>query len=246
MEVDILKKILDTKAEEIPAIQLPKQKVERLSGVPSFKSQFEQGKKFIAEFKRKSPSAGWINQHAKVSQVLQSYTEAIPEVAGFSVLTDTQYFGGGIQDLQEAVRSVSCPVIRKDFIVHPKQIEEAYLSGASAILLIAAALSKSAVAELVTEAESYGLEVLFEIKELEELTKLDDRIALLGVNNRDLRTFETDYRKSIRFAPQLPTDRILISESGLSQQHQFDELEEVGYKGFLVGQGFMELYSEQA
>jgi len=90
------------------------------------------------------------------------------------------------------------------------------------------------------------LEVLFEIKELEELTKLDDRIALLGVNNRDLRTFETDYRKSIRFAPQLPTDRILISESGLSQQHQFDELEEVGYKGFLVGQGFMELYSEQA
>jgi indole-3-glycerol phosphate synthase len=240
MEVNILDAILKTKEEELAAIQLSGNYMQ--GPEMGFGQRIRAGHEFIAEFKRKSPSAGWINQDADVSQILKTYSAKIDGIIGFSVLTDEHYFGGSLQDLDEAIGATSYPILRKDFTIHESQIQEAKEHGAACVLLIAAALSKARVTDLVHEAEKLEIEVLFEIKDLEELQKMDSRIELLGVNNRDLRNFKTDYKKSIAFAPHLPQDCLWISESGLSEEHQFEELRAVGYKGFLVGQGFMEKF----
>lgn len=240
MEINILDKILKTKEGELGKIKLTGTYLD--AAEMGFAQRIKAGHEFIAEFKRKSPSAGWINKEADVAQILKTYSTKIERIIGFSVLTDENYFGGSLQDLDAAVKATPFPILRKDFTIHETQIQEAKEHGASCVLLIAAALSKERVRDLVSEAQQLNLEVLFEIKGLEELDKLDSRIELLGVNNRDLRNFQTDYKKSIAFAPHLPKDCLWISESGLSEEHQFEELRSVGYKGFLVGQGFMEKF----
>ena len=242
MEVNILNEILATKRKEIEGRTKP-DFINSSNNYLTFKDTIESGKKFIAEFKRKSPSAGWIAEQGSVVPVLKSYQSQIADLAGFSVLTDEPYFGGSLQDLAEARNHFNLPLLRKDFIIDEIQLIEAKNSGASTVLLIAAALSASRIKTLIDEAKNLHLEVLLEVKDKEEIKKYDERIELLGVNNRDLRTFNTDYKKSIELAPHLPNHPIWISESGLSTTDQFRELEEHGFQGFLVGQSFMEKYA---
>jgi indole-3-glycerol phosphate synthase len=191
----------------------------------------------IAEFKRRSPSKGWINQYADPAAVSVGYMQS--GAAALSVLTDESFFGGSSADLQQ-VRSFNyCPVLRKDFIIDPYQIIEARSIGADAILLIAAALEPLQVAELAAAAKSLGMEVLLEIHSADELDCITDGVNVVGVNNRSLHDFSVDFRRSLDLLPELPTDLPKISESGLSLPSQVNLLREAGFEGFLIGEQFM-------
>lgn len=191
----------------------------------------------IAEFKRKSPSRGFINKEAEIVSVSKGYTDA--GACGLSVLTDEYYFGGCKEDLLSARKYNALPVLRKDFIVDEYQVIEAKSIGADVILLIAAALSHNRILQLAQLAHSLELQVLLEVHQREELDSLNSFIDMLGVNNRDLKTFQTDIRHSIELAPYLPKAIVKLSESGIHNAIQIRELKEVGYDGFLIGDLFM-------
>ncbi len=191
----------------------------------------------ISEFKRRSPSKGWINQQARVEDIVPSYEAA--GASAVSILTDTPFFGGSLDDILTARPLVSLPILRKDFIIDPYQIYQAQHCGASAILLIAAALSKSQCIELAAVAHSLNLEVLLEVHTLEEIEYVNENIDMVGVNNRNLGTFHTDINNSFRLAEQLPKDMLLVSESGISDPRTIKELRQAGFKGFLIGETFM-------
>lgn len=192
----------------------------------------------IAEFKRKSPSKGVINATAPVEQTTQGYREA--GASAVSVLTDAPYFGGSSDDLI-AVRSVNnIPILRKDFIVDEYQILEARAMGADAILLIAAALPPKKIRQLAAFAQSINLEVLLEVHTEQELESSTAVVDLIGVNNRDLKTFTTDLAISKRLAPRIPKEIVRVSESGIEDPNTILELRNYGYQGFLMGQNFMQ------
>lgn len=191
----------------------------------------------IAEFKRKSPSKPDINLQADVTKITSGYTKA--GASGLSVLTDVDFFGGTDTDLQRARATNEFPILRKDFVFDPYQIIEAKSIGADAILLIAEILNKSEIAELSKVAIDCGLEVLMEIHTADQIKKYHERIKNIGVNNRNLKTFITDIRYSKDIFPQLPTDAVKISESGLYNAVQIVDLMDVGYQGFLIGENFM-------
>lgn len=192
----------------------------------------------IAEFKRKSPSKGMINAHAKVEKTTIGYMQA--GASALSVLTDSEFFGGKSEDLSTARKFNFCPVLRKDFIVDEYQIIESKSIGADAILLIAAALEPQKLKSLAAFAKGMGLEVLMEVHNQEELeNNLNEHLDVVGVNNRNLKTFEvsTDISKSL--APHIPNDFVKISESGISSPETILDLRTYGYKGFLIGETFM-------
>ncbi len=191
----------------------------------------------IAEFKRRSPSKRAINLKAQAHQIVPEY-ELNGAVAS-SVLTDEKYFGGTMNDLRIARNSAHLPLLRKDFIVDPYQIHEAKAFGADFILLIAACLSPKQVVEFSTTASELGLEVLLELHDQSELGHYFDGIDLIGVNNRNLKTFEVSIENSIQIANQLPSDCIKIAESGLSTPANIIELYNHGFNGFLIGESFM-------
>ncbi|MDF9798671.1 indole-3-glycerol phosphate synthase [Catalinimonas alkaloidigena] len=197
----------------------------------------------IAEFKRKSPSKGIINAEADVMQTTTGYVKA--GAAALSVLTDIDFFNGSDKNLRIARQHNNCPILRKDFTIDPYQITEAKALGADAILLIAAILSPEAVKQLASYARELGLEVLLEVHNAEELqqTALDDNIApflnVVGVNNRNLKTFEVSIQTSIDLAELMPESMVKISESGISNAENIRILTEHGYQGFLVGEYFM-------
>jgi indole-3-glycerol phosphate synthase len=191
----------------------------------------------IAEFKRKSPSKGWINQYADIENTSLRYMMA--GASALSVLTDEKYFGGSNKDLETARQFNYCPILRKDFIIDPYQIIEAKSIGADAVLLIAAILSKGEVKKFATQAKALGMEVLFEVHTREELDKLDDSIELVGVNNRDLKDFSVDYRRSIEIGKDIPSGKIKVAESGISNAETIEELRRHGFEGFLIGEAFM-------
>ena len=192
----------------------------------------------IAEFKRRSPSRPVINNSAKITAVVKGYTEA--GVAGISVLTDTHFFGGTTDDLIIARSLTPLPVLRKDFVMDPYQLFEAKAFGADAVLLIAAALDPENVNSLAQTAHSLGLEVLLEVHNEEELTaNLDSNADLIGVNNRNLKTFETYIEESERLAPMIPEGVVKISESGIEDTESIHRLKKLGYQGFLIGTFFM-------
>jgi indole-3-glycerol phosphate synthase len=190
----------------------------------------------IAEFKRKSPSKGIINNTATVKDVTAAYSAH--GASGLSVLTDTDFFGGTLQDLTHA-RLHETPILRKDFMVDPYQIIEAKAYGADVILLIAACLSPLAVKELATVAKDIGLEVLLEIHTSEELEHVFDGIDMVGINNRNLKTFEVDIAHSIALAKMLPAHLPKIAESGISNVSTILQLKKEGFDGFLIGENFM-------
>jgi indole-3-glycerol phosphate synthase len=192
----------------------------------------------IAEHKRRSPSKAEINYSFSVEEVVKGYQNA--GVCGISVLTDGKYFGGSLDDLLLARASVSIPLLRKEFIIDEYQILEAKAHGADLILLIAAVLTREEIKNLSEFAQSLGLEVLLEVHNLEELQKsIMPTLDMIGVNNRNLKTFEVSLDFSKELASEIPDEFVKISESGISSIEAINELKSYGYKGFLVGENFM-------
>ncbi len=192
----------------------------------------------ISEFKRRSPSKGWINSEADVRLITGGYAEA--GAAGLSVLTDTDFFGGSEGDLLKARLSApTTPILRKDFIISEYQILQSVAIQADAILLIAAALEKNECKRLAEMAHRLGLEVLLEIHSEDELEYVTECIDLIGVNNRNLGSFHTDVENSFRLAERLPKGIPHISESGISEADTIITLRQAGYNGFLMGESFM-------
>lgn len=192
----------------------------------------------ISEFKRRSPSKGWINRNADIRVITVGYAEA--GAAGLSVLTDTDFFGGSEGDLIKARLSApSTPILRKDFIISEYQILQSVAIQADAILLIAAALEKDECKHLAEMAHRLGLEVLLEIHSEDELEYVTECIDLIGVNNRNLGSFHTDVENSFCLAEKLPKGIPHISESGISEAETIIKLRQAGYNGFLMGESFM-------
>ncbi len=194
----------------------------------------------IAEFKRKSPSKGWIFPDAEVEKVLPAYERA--GASACSILTDQFFFGGSLDDLRTARKLVSLPLLRKEFIIDPYQLTEARIAGADAVLLIAAVLTPNACYSLAKTARKLQLEVLLEIHTENELEHLNPYIDMLGINNRNLGTFETTLDHSFNLASklrQLKSSALLVSESGIVQPSTVNELRSHGFRGFLIGETFM-------
>jgi indole-3-glycerol phosphate synthase len=192
----------------------------------------------IAEFKKKSPSKGIINAHASVERTSIGYMQA--GASALSILTDKQFFGGSNEDLITARKYNFCPIIRKDFTIDEYQIIEAKSIGADAILLIAAVLDPERSKILTSFAHSFGLEVLLEVHDEDELKKnLQVGADMIGVNNRNLKTFEVSIDVSKRLSALMPADVVTVSESGISTPETIIELRKYGYKGFLMGENFM-------
>jgi len=192
----------------------------------------------IAEHKRRSPSKSIINNNFTVEEVVKGYENA--GACGISVLTDGKYFGGSLDDLLLARASVNIPLLRKEFIVDEYQILEAKAHGADLILLIAAVLTREEITSLSEFAKKLGLEVLLEVHNQEELEKsIMPTLDMIGVNNRNLKTFEVSLDFSKELASQIPNDFVKVSESGISSIEAIQELKPYGYKGFLIGENFM-------
>lgn len=192
----------------------------------------------IAEHKRRSPSKAVINQGLNVQDVASGYENA--GVCGMSVLTDGKYFGGALDDLLLARATAQLPLLRKEFIIDTYQILEAKAYGADVILLIAAILSREEIRIFSELAKSLGLDVLLEVHNEEELHKsLMPSLDMLGVNNRNLKTFEVSLDTSKSLADSIPDDFVKVSESGISSIGAIRELRPYGYQGFLIGENFM-------
>lgn len=209
----------------------------------------------IAEFKRRSPSKGWIHRDARPEEVVPQYEQA--GAAALSILTDTSFFGGSLDDIRQARRLTSLPILRKDFIIDEYQIHQARVAGADAILLIASCLAPGECRRLAEEAHRIGLEVLLEIHHEEEFAYIEPDIDMIGINNRHLGTFHTDARHSLLLIDKLRAHLAgmpghagaqhgtplhkppLISESGLKDAETIVKLHRAGFSGFLMGEAFM-------
>ncbi|SDX08727.1 indole-3-glycerol phosphate synthase [Lutibacter oricola] len=242
----ILEKIIAHKKQEVAQLRKEVQ-VEKLIKSPNFqrtplslkKSLLSVGSTgIIAEFKRQSPSKGIINDKVEIEEVTNGYLDA--KVAAQSILTDTHFFGGNIMDVMKA-RAVqdTTPILRKDFIVDGFQIVEAKAIGADVILLIAACLTKDELKNYGKLAEDLGLDVLYEIHTEEELDKIDADNKIIGINNRNLKTFKVDLEHSIQLASLIPDSCVKVSESGLNDPRVITGLKEYGFQGFLIGENFM-------
>lgn len=192
----------------------------------------------IAEFKRKSPSKGWINEAATADKVPISYQEN--GAAAISILTDYHYFGGSNAFIRTAnATKVRIPILYKNFIVDEYQIYQAKICGASAILLIAACLTKEQCRQFIAKAHELELEVLLEMHNEEETEYAELEPDMYGINNRNLGTFETDVNNSFQLIERLPAEGVKVSESGISDPDTIRQLRVCGYKGFLIGETFM-------
>ena len=242
--MNILDKIVAFKKEEVAARkqQCPLQQLQQSPAfhrTPYLLSDFllnpaKTG--IIAEFKRKSPSKGIINDQVSVLEVTQAYTKF--GASCLSVLTDSEFFGGSTADLK-AARVNPIPVLRKDFIIDEYQITEAKEMGADVILLIAACLSPGQVQDLAAYAKSLQLSVLLELHAEEELQHIGTDTDIVGINNRNLKTFEVDIERSLRMAAQIPASKIKVAESGISSVENINLFKANGFKGFLIGENFM-------
>ena len=241
--MNILEKIVARKKEEVAA-RKQVTSAAQLKAMPAFqrscfslKERLMSGKTsgIIAEYKRQSPSKGVINASADVVEVTSAYAKA---AAGISVLTDADFFGGSTVDLMRA-RVQEVPILRKDFMIDTYQIDEAKAMGADVILLIAACLSVDEVATMAAYAKAVGLEVLLEIHDATELKHICADVDMVGVNNRNLKTFEVDIERSVRMAEEIPAGKIRIAESGIRSADDISLFKQQGFEGFLVGEHFM-------
>ena len=191
----------------------------------------------IAEFKRKSPSKGWIHEDAKPMDVVPKY--AAGGASALSILTDNKYFGGSLDFIPQVRATVDIPILRKEFIIDEYQLFEARNAGADAVLLIAADLSKEECRMLTRTAHDLKLEVLLEMHSEQELDYLECDPDMAGINNRNLDTFHTDVANSFRLAEKMATEAVKVSESGISNPVTVRELRKAGFRGFLMGECFM-------
>ncbi|GAB6847517.1 indole-3-glycerol phosphate synthase TrpC [Paraburkholderia kururiensis] len=245
---DILQRIIAVKHEEVRAAQesAPLEELRLAASardlrdfVGAIRVKHESGlAAVIAEVKKASPSKGVLREHFVPAEIARSY--ATHGAACLSVLTDVQFFQGSAAYLEEARAACNLPVLRKDFIVDPYQVLEARAMGADAILLIAAALETSQMQELEAYAHSLGLAVLVEVhdsRELQEALKLTT--PLIGINNRNLRTFETSLETTLGMLRSIPHDRIVVTESGILSRADVERMREHAVNTFLVGEAFM-------
>jgi indole-3-glycerol phosphate synthase len=244
--MDVLKEITETKRAEVAKQkrETPFAYLQRfycLTGhqTLSFKQALlDSPTGIIAEFKRKSPSKGWLSPDAVAKETVKSYAEA--GATAVSVLTDREFFGGGFFDFKKARKAVDgIPFLRKDFIVDEYQVHQSKVLGADVILLIAACLTKKEVARFAAVAHELELEVLLEVHGERELDYLTEDVDVVGVNNRDLKRFVTDIGVSLQLAERIPPEWVKISESGLSNVQDVNRLRQAGYRGFLMGEHFM-------
>jgi indole-3-glycerol phosphate synthase len=242
----ILDKIVANKRREVEAARerLPEKELERrLPSAPpvrSFRRALEAPGEIqiIAEVKKASPSAGVLRHDFDPVAIAQIYERH--GAACISVLTDGPFFQGSLSDLASIRAAVACPLLRKDFILHPYQLLEARVAGTDAILLIAEILKNEELAELLGQAEDLGLEALVELYDAENLTRvLDSGARLIGINNRDLRTFVTRLDHTLELASQVPPDCCLVSESGIRNRQDILRLAAVGVKAVLIGETLM-------
>lgn len=250
---DILKKILDVKADEVAAAKKYRDLASLRRDVESDKEArrllrgFEAGIRtkiatgqagVIAEVKKASPSKGVLRENFQPAEIAQSY--AAHGAACLSVLTDVQFFQGAPEYLQQTRAACSLPVLRKDFLVDLYQVYEARSWGADCILLIVAALDHGLMAELEACALELGMSVLVEVHDGDELTAaLKLKTALLGINNRNLRTFETSLRTTLDLLPRIPPEKLVITESGILKPDDVKLIRNADVHAFLVGEAFM-------
>lgn len=228
--MDILEEIIAHKQQELEHMRQKKVSLrEALLNSPTG---------IIAEFKRRSPSKGWIKKEGKACEIPLSYQQN--GAAALSILTDKHYFGGHDRFIMEARQAgVTIPVLYKNFVIDEMQLFEALICGASAVLLIAACLTKEKLRALLLKAHELGLEVLLEMHDERELEYVELEPDLCGINNRHLGSFVTNVETSYRLAEKLPREAIKVSESGISNPQTIRELREAGFQGFLIGEAFM-------
>ena len=236
--MDILEQIIETKRQELAGLTGRKRSLKQALAAS------DSG--IIAEFKRKSPSKGWIHADVQPEDVVPVY--AANGAAALSILTDEQYFGGSLDFIRRVRPLVDIPILRKDFIIDPVQLYQAAEAGADAVLLIAACLSRADCAALTAEAHRLGLEVLLEIHDAAELDYVSPEVDVVGVNNRHLGSFVTDVQTSFGLAPLLSqpsttptqaTGTVFVSESGIGDPETVRKLRAAGFRGFLMGGHFM-------
>ena len=245
--MDILQEIVAHKRIEVERFkqQLSEQEIHRRVeplldfSVPSMSKALTASESgIIAEFKRRSPSKGWIKEEGKAEEIPLAYQEH--GAAALSILTDEQYFGGKDDFIRTARHAgVHIPILYKNFIIDEYQLFQARLCGASAVLLIAADLSKKECKALLHTAHELGMEVLLEMHSEEELEYAELEPDMYGINNRNLGTFITDVQNSFRLAELLPKDSVKVSESGISNPDTVKALRIAGFRGFLIGETFM-------
>ena len=240
----ILDKIIARKKEEIAKakskISIEELKNSEFFGRPTFslKETLKTKSGIVAEFKRKSPSKGIINDKVSPLEVVSAYEKL--GASGISILTDLDFFGGNFQDILEVRNSINIPILRKDFIIEPYQIYESVILGADAILLIAAILDTATLNYFIKLATKLGLSCLVEVHELSELKKaLKAGAQLIGVNNRDLKTFKVDLNTSLELAKKIPSHITMVSESGINKREQIISLQQAGFRAALIGETLM-------
>ena len=245
--MDILEEIVAHKRIEVERFkaELSEQEIHRRVeaildfGVVSMsKALTDSDSGIIAEFKRRSPSKGWIKEDGRADIIPLSYQQN--GASALSILADEKFFGGSDEFIRTARHSgVKIPVLYKNFVIDEYQLFQARLCGASAVLLIAACLSRSSCRDLIAKAHDLGLEVLLEMHSDPELEYAELEPDMCGINNRNLGSFVTDVQNSFRLAELLPKDAVKVSESGISNPDTVKALRQAGFRGFLIGENFM-------
>lgn len=245
MSTDILTTIMQHKRLEVAAQQarIPARRLEQaIAQQPATRSISRSLRAaragIIAEFKRRSPSRGWICREAKVTDIIPQYAQG--GAAALSVLTDKEFFGGSLDDLREARSLCQLPILRKDFICTEYQLLEARAAGADAVLLIAAVLTPAVCCRLTAQAHDLGLEVLLELHDASEVACLETGPDMVGVNNRHLGTFHTDVNHALTLAGKLPEKSLKVAESGITTAAELQHLKQAGFDGFLIGSALMD------
>jgi indole-3-glycerol phosphate synthase len=225
--------------DRVPFDELERAVAEREEPRPFAEALIRPGVSLIAEHKRRSPSAGVLRAGATVTDIVTAYDRG--GAAALSILTENAHFGGSLEDLREARAASVLPVLRKDFIVDAYQIYEAAAYGADAILLIVAALNPSELAELHAAARDLDLDALVEVHDEAELTRALEVLdaSLIGINNRDLTTFEVDVERTYQLLSDVPAGKTVVSESGIHTREQIEDLERVGVDAVLIGESLM-------
>ncbi|MFH1857337.1 MAG: indole-3-glycerol phosphate synthase TrpC [Candidatus Omnitrophota bacterium] len=242
----VLDKILESKRNEIEArkksapLPLLKQQLGQRHALRNFKKSLEGGRiQLIGEIKRSSPSRGVLREDFEPVALAAIYQRG--GAASLSVLTDEPFFGGHLSYIQRIKSAVTLPVLRKDFILEEYQLYESAAAGSDAVLLIGSILTETLLSRLMKQAEALGMASLVEVHSEADLEKaLASGAEMIGINNRDLRTFQVDFRTSERLAAKIPKGKVIVSESGIHSRQEVERLEALGFHAVLIGQAFME------
>jgi len=243
--MNVLNRIVSSTLEDVarrrssvPLAELESQVASRPEGRPFTEALLRPGISLIAEHKRRSPSAGDIRSGATVTEIVKCYERG--GATAVSILTEGPHFGGSLDDLHEARAASELPILRKDFTIDPYQLYEAKTAGADAVLLVVGAMSQGELAELYREAHSLDLDAVVEIHDEAELDRaLEVDADVLGINNRDLESFSVDIQTTFDLLADIPAGKVVVSESGIHNRDQIDELEQVGVDAVLIGEALM-------